>query len=95
MTKTLQVAIIGVGLIGGSMGMAIKKNRLAREVIGVCRQHSSLVHALKNKFPIQILVLNHSLKFFNRQFPGRHSAEPIALGANGPDARQMADAARR
>ena len=44
-----KVTIIGAGLIGGSIGMAIKKQRLAREVIGVSRQHSSLVHALKNR----------------------------------------------
>jgi len=43
-----KVAIIGIGLIGGSMGMALRKNRLAQEVVGVSRQHASLVHALKN-----------------------------------------------
>src|SRR3989338_2446121 len=44
-----KVTIIGVGLIGGSVGMAIKKYRLAREVIGVSRQQSSLTQALKSK----------------------------------------------
>lgn len=43
-----KVTIIGIGLIGGSIGMALKKNRFAREVIGVSRQHSSLVQALKS-----------------------------------------------
>ena len=42
-----RVAIIGVGLIGGSLGQAIKKNRLAREVIGVSRRQNALTHALK------------------------------------------------
>ena len=44
-----RVAIIGVGLIGGSLGLAIKKHRLAREVVGIARQNSSLSLALKNK----------------------------------------------
>ncbi len=44
-----KVTIIGVGLIGGSVGLAIKKYRLAREVIGVSRQQSSLTQALKSK----------------------------------------------
>jgi len=44
-----KVAIVGVGLIGGSIGMAIKKHNLAREVVGVSRKNSSLVYALKNK----------------------------------------------
>jgi len=43
-----KVAIIGVGLIGGSMGMAIKKERLAREIVGYSRSHSSVTQALKN-----------------------------------------------
>jgi len=44
-----KVTIVGVGLIGGSLGMAIKKDRLAREVMGVSRQHSSLAQAFKNR----------------------------------------------
>ncbi|HKX18057.1 MAG TPA: prephenate dehydrogenase/arogenate dehydrogenase family protein, partial [bacterium] len=32
-----RAAIIGVGLIGGSLGMAMRARRLAREVIGVAR----------------------------------------------------------
>lgn len=42
-----KVCILGVGLIGGSIGIAIKKLRLAHEVVGVSRQHGSLVQALK------------------------------------------------
>lgn len=37
-----KVAIIGVGLIGGSIGLAIRRRRLAKEVIGVCRHKESL-----------------------------------------------------
>ncbi len=44
----MQVTIVGVGLIGGSLGMAIKKNRVAQEVVGLSHRHTSLVYALKN-----------------------------------------------
>jgi prephenate dehydrogenase len=39
------VAIVGVGLIGGSIGMAIKARRCARRVIGVGRNSTLLVRA--------------------------------------------------
>ena len=44
-----KVTIIGVGLIGGSIGLAIKKRGLAREVIGVFRHKATLKKALKRK----------------------------------------------
>ena len=47
--KFNKVTIIGVGLIGGSIGLAIRKKRLAREVIGVFRRASTLKKALKAK----------------------------------------------
>jgi len=37
-----RVAIIGVGFMGASLGLAIKKKGLAREVIGIGRQEASL-----------------------------------------------------
>ncbi len=37
-----KVAIIGVGLIGGSIGLALRRKRLAKKVIGVCRHKDSL-----------------------------------------------------
>jgi prephenate dehydrogenase len=37
-----KVAIIGVGLIGGSIALALKKKRLAGKVIGVCRHQKSI-----------------------------------------------------
>lgn len=40
------VAIVGVGLIGGSLGLALRQRKLARRVIGVGRRQSSLVAAL-------------------------------------------------
>lgn len=42
-----KVAVIGVGLIGGSLGLALKKKRLAGEVIGVSRHKKTLVLARK------------------------------------------------
>jgi len=43
-----KVAIVGTGLIGGSMALAIKKQRLANEIIGVSRHKKSLLAAKKN-----------------------------------------------
>ena len=44
-----QVAIIGVGLIGGSMAMAIKNRKLAKKVVGFSRRKSTINRALKLK----------------------------------------------
>jgi len=41
------VAIIGVGLIGGSFGMALKKHRLAGSVIGIGRNPDRLQRAVE------------------------------------------------
>jgi len=41
-----RVAIVGVGLIGGSLGMAIRRERLAEEVIGVGRNTETLQKAV-------------------------------------------------
>lgn len=42
-----RVAIVGVGLIGGSLGLAINRRSLAKEVIGIGRNPESLDLALK------------------------------------------------
>jgi prephenate dehydrogenase len=42
MTPWNQVTIIGVGLIGGSLGLALKKASLARRVVGVGHRQASL-----------------------------------------------------
>ena len=42
------ICIIGLGLIGGSLGMAIKKKKLAR-VIGLTREKSKAAMAMKKK----------------------------------------------
>ncbi len=44
-----QIAIIGVGLIGGSLGMAAKKHRLAKRVVGFARRRATIRQALKSK----------------------------------------------
>lgn len=47
MKKFNKVTIIGVGLIGGSIGLAVKNRRIAQEVIGVFRRASTMKKALK------------------------------------------------
>mgnify|MGYP001615944478 CR=1 FL=1 len=44
-----RVAIVGVGLIGGSIGLAIKRRGLARLVMGVVRRRSTLAKALRHR----------------------------------------------
>ena len=44
-----KISIIGVGLIGGSIGLAARKNKLANEVIGFCRREISCRNAKKFK----------------------------------------------
>src|SRR4051812_6201905 len=39
------LTIVGVGLIGGSVGLAVRERRLARRVIGVGRSPVGLDHA--------------------------------------------------
>ena len=43
-----KVTIVGIGLMGGSLGMALKKYQLAGEVIGVSRNQSSLAYAMEH-----------------------------------------------
>ena len=45
--KFKKITIIGVGLIGGSIGLAIRTRRVAGEVIGVFRHRSTSKKALK------------------------------------------------
>ncbi len=51
-TKSLsfnKICIVGVGLIGGSIGLAIKSKKLTRFVIGVARREKTLREAFKRK----------------------------------------------
>jgi prephenate dehydrogenase len=41
------VAIVGVGMIGGSIGLALRKRKLAQRVIGIGRSRASLLKAKK------------------------------------------------
>jgi prephenate dehydrogenase len=54
-----KVVIIGVGLIGGSIGKAILERKLADEVIGVCRRQSSLDRAMNEKVITSGFVNNY------------------------------------
>ena len=42
MNKWDTVAIVGVGLLGGSIGLALQQRELARHVVGIGRRKSSL-----------------------------------------------------
>lgn len=42
-----KVAVVGVGLIGGSFGLALKKRRIAGEVVGVGRSRANLRQAMR------------------------------------------------
>ena len=44
-----RVTIIGLGLIGGSLGLAIKEKRLAKEIVGVSRRKSTINKAIRNR----------------------------------------------
>ena len=41
-----RVTIIGLGLIGGSLGLAIKEKHIAREIVGLSRSESTVKRAL-------------------------------------------------
>ncbi|MCX5750367.1 MAG: prephenate dehydrogenase/arogenate dehydrogenase family protein [Candidatus Saganbacteria bacterium] len=47
MGKIKKVAIIGLGLIGGSLGLAIKEKGLADEVVGIPRREVTIAEAVK------------------------------------------------
>ncbi len=47
MKRFNKIVIIGVGLIGGSIGLAVKQRKLAKTVLGICRRKVSAKAALK------------------------------------------------
>lgn len=47
--KFNRITIIGVGLIGGSIGLAIRKRHLAKEVVGVFRHKATMKKALAKR----------------------------------------------
>lgn len=52
-----KVCIVGVGLIGGSLGLAMQKKRLAQFVVGVARRKASAVEAVNAK-AVQMATLD-------------------------------------
>ncbi|HLF17674.1 MAG TPA: prephenate dehydrogenase/arogenate dehydrogenase family protein [Candidatus Omnitrophota bacterium] len=44
-----RVTIIGVGLMGGSLGLSLKKHQIAKEIVGCSHRQSSLQQALEQK----------------------------------------------
>lgn len=44
-----RITIIGLGLIGGSLALAIKEKNLAKEIVGVSRRKSTIDFAVKKK----------------------------------------------
>lgn len=44
-----RVTIIGLGLIGGSLALAIKEKKLAKEIVGVSRRKSTIDKAIRSK----------------------------------------------
>lgn len=49
MPRIKVISIIGMGLIGGSLGMSLKKNRSVKKVIGIGRRPEKLKKALRLK----------------------------------------------
>jgi len=45
MKRFNKIAIIGIGLIGGSIGLTAKKKQLAKKVVGICRRPESVIAA--------------------------------------------------
>jgi prephenate dehydrogenase len=58
----MTVAIIGVGLIGGSMALALKEKGIAKKVLGVGRNKASLQKAIDLKIIDEALPLQEAVK---------------------------------
>lgn len=65
------VAIVGVGLIGGSIGLALRKRNLAKNIIGIGRRQASL------RIARQIGAVDHTTIDLNK---GVAEAELIIIG---------------
>lgn len=51
-----QITIVGMGLIGGSLGMAAKKKKIARRVVGVVRDKKQKAAILKAKAADEVVT---------------------------------------
>jgi prephenate dehydrogenase len=45
--KNSRIAIVGLGLMGGSLGLALIKNQVCREVVGLVRRQEAITEALE------------------------------------------------
>lgn len=57
MARFKQVTIVGLGLIGGSLGMALRRRRVARTVVGLSR-HPSTLRQAKQRGALDIGTMN-------------------------------------
>jgi prephenate dehydrogenase len=58
----MNVAIVGVGLIGGSMAMALKEKGIAKKIIGVGRSASSIAKAIELGIIDETLPLQEAVR---------------------------------
>ncbi|MBA4197492.1 MAG: prephenate dehydrogenase [Chitinophaga sp.] len=56
------VAIVGVGLIGGSFALAMKDKKIASHIIGVCNRESTKQKVLELKLVDEVLPLEEAVK---------------------------------
>jgi len=56
------VTIVGVGLIGGSMAIALKEHKIAKHIIGVGKSAESLNKALSLQLIDEALPLEEAVK---------------------------------
>ncbi|MGB9677169.1 MAG: prephenate dehydrogenase, partial [Candidatus Ratteibacteria bacterium] len=49
MPEFKNIGIIGIGMIGGSLGLDLKKKRIAEKIIGYSRKKETMEKAVKNK----------------------------------------------
>jgi prephenate dehydrogenase len=58
----MTVTIVGTGLIGGSMALALKRHRIAKKIIGVDSNRTHIRKALELKLIDQALPLNDAIQ---------------------------------
>ena len=86
-----QVVIIGVGLIGGSLGMILRRKRLAARVIGVGRRVENLKTAVELGAIDELAGYRATAPHAVRAHPTEDHLMPffVALGAGGLPARRI------
>lgn len=61
LNQTPRIVIVGVGLLGGSLGLALKKAGYTGRIIGVGRRQASLDIALTNQCVDQVALLGQNI----------------------------------